>query len=132
MKFLWYFWQFPQSLLALILIAVLKPERREVYRGRVYYFYSRKTFISGVSLGEFVILPERYDNRAVRDHEWGHTVQSRMFGPLYLLVIGIASAVFNNLWDRVFHKGWTAARRTVWYYGRYPEAWADRLGGVER
>jgi hypothetical protein len=127
-----FLWQFPQTLLALILIAVLKPERRERYRGRVYYFYSRKTFISGVSLGEFVLLPERHNNRVTRDHEWGHTVQSRMFGPLYLLVIGIASAVFNNLWDRVFHKDWTAARRTAWYYRRYPEAWADRLGGVFR
>jgi hypothetical protein len=132
MNILLFLWQLPQSILALILIVILKPERRELYRGKRYYFYSRRTYISGVSLGEFVLLPERYDVPAVRDHERGHSWQSVFFGPLYLPVIGIPSAVFNNLWDRLFHGSWPAGRRAAWYYGRYPEAWADRLGGVKR
>jgi hypothetical protein len=51
---------------------------------------------------------------------------------LYLLAVGIPSGVFNNLWDRLFHRNWDAAKRHVWYYSRYAEKWADALGGVAR
>jgi hypothetical protein len=46
--------------------------------------------------------------------------------------IGIPSAIFNNLRDRLFHKKWSSQQRYKWYYSRYPEAWADRLGEVQR
>jgi len=45
---------------------------------------------------------------------------------------GADTKLFNNLWDRLFHKNWGAARRREWYYGRWPEKQADRLGGVTR
>jgi hypothetical protein len=49
-----------------------------------------------------------------------------------VIVIGIPSAVFNNLWDRLVHKKWPSTDRLKWYYNRYPEKWADKLGGVTR
>jgi hypothetical protein len=88
--------------------------------------------ISGVSLGELVFLPEEYDTHTTKDHEYGHSIQSRYLGPLYLLVVGIPSMLCNNLWDRWFHRGWTNQQRINWYYKRFPERWADRLGGVNR
>jgi hypothetical protein len=129
MKILLFLWQFPQTLLALLLITLFRPQRKEIYRNRIYYYGN---IPGGISLGEFVLLPERSNIEDTKNHEWGHTVQSRIFGPLYLLAVGIPSAVFNNLTDRIFHRNWKAEKRIAWYYGRYPEAWADKLGGVER
>jgi hypothetical protein len=87
-----------------------------------------------VSLGIFVfhtkhdsaIVPVGLENR---DHEWGHSVQSRTFGPLYLLIVGVPSAlrVFYAAMYRFF-KG----RRWGGYYDGWPENAADRLGGVDR
>ena len=50
----------------------------------------------------------------------------------FIVLIGISSAVFNNLWDRLFHRNWSTVERNKWYYNRYPENWADKLGGVVR
>ncbi|MDR1278874.1 MAG: hypothetical protein LBK02_08990 [Treponema sp.] len=136
MKALLFLWQFPQHLFALLVWGalrtagrVVRTERDGAPPGNVFITVRARGW--GVSLGRYIFLDAGYGGET-RKHERGHSWQSRIFGPLYLLVIGIASAVFNNLWDRVFHTGWAADRRTAWYYGRFPEAWADRLGGVRR
>jgi hypothetical protein len=130
LKILFYIWQFPQLLLARIVIILTKAKRDRYYKGKKVYCF-KKSFISGVSLGEYIILHEKYDKMTL-DHEYGHTIQSKIFGPLYLIIIGIPSALFNNTWDRLFHKNWKVKDRIKWYYSRYPEKWADKLGGVER
>ena len=55
-------------------------------------------------------------------HEYGHIRQSRMLGWLYLIVVGIPSA----LWA-LFYNGPKEG-----YYRFYTERWADRLGNVNR
>ena len=90
--------------------------------------------MAGVSLGKYDFLDLDYflwrDEKA-KLHEYGHSRQSRMLGPLYLIVIGLPS-VIGNLWDRLFHKGWEWKERERWYYNQPWEKWADKLGGVER
>jgi hypothetical protein len=130
-KILLYIWQFPQILLALLIINITNKKAQILYKDKKIYFFG-KNILSGVSLGEYIILSEYVKDKATLDHEYGHTIQSRIFGPLYLLVIGLPSAIGNNLWDRLFHKKWTFLRREKWYYSRYPEKWADKLGGVNR
>lgn len=129
-------WQLPQHLLALLIWAALKAagktgevERDSTPPGNV--FITTRTPGWGVSLGRYIFLDERY-NETTRKHERGHSLQSLVLGPLYLLAVGLPSAVGNNLWDRLFHQGWPAERRIRWYYSRYPEAGADRLGDVKR
>jgi hypothetical protein len=85
----------------------------------------------GASLGRYIFMDQRYTDEDWK-HEYGHSRQSLHWGPLYLPAIGIPSAVFNNLWDRIFHKYWPDADRHIWYYNRYPEKQADKLGGVSR
>jgi hypothetical protein len=128
-----YIWQLPQILVAFLVIHITKAKKEDkLYRNKKIYLF-KKSYISGISLGEYIILNERdSNNKLTLDHEYGHTIQSRIFGPLYLVVIGIPSAIFNNLWDRIFHKKWKNKERTIWYYSRYPEKWADDLGGVKR
>ena len=128
-----YIWQLPQHVLGLLLIAITgavrtnsfyTPVEARVYRQRKYKSW-------GISLGRYIIL-YYYTDCNTDYHELGHSVQSVWLGPLYLIVVGIPSAVFNNLWNRLFHKKWDRERRHKWYYSRYPEKQADKLGGVQR
>ncbi len=135
-RILRFLWQFPQNCLALILLLYLtkicrKTAEKEVYKGITYYWV--KDWRNGVSLGDYVLLGTVYHNPTYRtqEHEWGHTRQSLIFGPLYLLVIGLPSAL-GNLWDRIAHRGWSYKESARWYYSQPWEKWADRLGGVTR
>jgi hypothetical protein len=71
-----------------------------------------------ISLGLHVITNSK-DTKTL-DHEYGHTVQSERWGPLYLPVIGVKSLLevwFDN---------------DGYYYDDWPENEADKLGGVIR
>jgi hypothetical protein len=70
-------------------------------------------------------------NETTVRHELGHSLQSRYLGPLYLFVVGIPS-IYGNLVNRGKHRNWTASEKALWYYNRFPENWADKLGGVKR
>ena len=125
-------WQAPQNIAGLVFWQICR--QRSWFRGWSFSngVYVIKVSLSiGVSLGAYVFIEESWSENTVK-HELGHCRQSKLLGPLYLLLIGIPSAVFNNLWDRQFHKSWTSTQRQKWYYSRFPEAWADNLGGVQR
>lgn len=122
-------WQLPQHLLALILLHYYQDVR--LYRkenGRRYY--ACYDMPSGICLGNYIIL---HDASLGNDmlHEYGHSRQSRILGPLYLLIIGLPS-ILGNIYDQVFHSRWTYERSAQWYYKQPWEAWADKLGGVKR
>lgn len=59
-------------------------------------------------------------------HEYGHTIQSLILGPLYIILIGIPSFV----WAR--HGKFTKMRavKGISYSHYWTEKWADRLGEV--
>lgn len=135
-------WGFPQTLLGLILSKTFwigcKEENKlakefgielyvtpvRCYNGHPIFGWFYRT-VSGVSLGHYVFLHYYDNNETTLRHEYGHVVQSRMLGWLYLLVIGIPS-VYGNLLARVNE------HRAKTYYQHYPEHWADKLGGVKR
>jgi len=134
-EILMYVWQLPQHLLARVIWEALWLAKRIIqteydctFPGNVFITIRVKSM--GVSLGRYIFLDEGYGS-IDRKHERGHSFQSHTWGPLYLLVIGIPS-VIGNLWDRIFHKWWSAEKRSAWYYSRWPEKQADKLGGVER
>ena len=123
-------WQLLQSLAGLILVKSLGA-----VNGITWWLFERKgwfsRFISGVSLGKFIILAS--EDLITIQHEYGHSIQSKYLGLLYLPIVGIYSAVFCNLWYRTFHRLWTYYDRVYWYYKiRWTERWADTLGGVDR
>ena len=132
LKVLLFIWQLPQCLTGFIWTRFTKDKK--VIEGIPVWF--TKCFRAGVSLGEYIILDLVYKSvgpihlaKTVK-HEYGHTKQSRMLGVLYLIVVGIPSAT-RNVIDRIFHKNWSYEKSTKWYYGHYPENWADKLGGVK-
>jgi hypothetical protein len=128
-EILLYIWQLPQNLLGLIMLLFMRPYvSKEKYRG-ITYVVSKK-MSGGISLGNYVILSNTYKSKNISqktwDHEWGHTRDSRMFGPLYLIVIGLPSIIWAWMYGTIIktsHNG---------YYKFYTEKRADRLGGVVR
>lgn len=115
-----YIWQLPQNLVGLLFLLVLTGETR--HRLGSIRFYFLDSFPGGITLGEYIIVGTR-QQLTVR-HEFGHVRQSRMLGWLYLIVIGLPSALWALLGERI------APGKS--YYWFYTERWADRLGGVER
>ena len=128
-------WQFPQLLLGLILIKVTNAVERKICideRNHIYicyYHFERNTkftkFISGVSLGKYILLSDNNNSITTIKHEYGHSLQSEMLGILYLFIIGIPSSL-GNLYARYKNKS------SEWYYKQPWEKWADELAGVER
>ena len=128
-EILLYIWQLPQNLLGLIMMLFMIPYiSKEKYKG-ITYIVSKK-MSGGISLGNYVILSKSYENKLnclkVWDHEWGHTRDSRMFGPLYLIIIGLPSLIWAWLYGLLIPYTYNG------YYKFYTEKRADRLGGVDR
>ena len=127
-------WELPQNVLGACWFAAesalsrVSSVRRD--RGRLFI----ETRGTAVSLGLFVFWTAG-ENRwfwldeRTADHEFGHTFQSRMLGPLYLPLVGVPS-VLRVLYAVVFRE--VTGTRWEGYFDGYPEDWADRLGGVAR
>lgn len=114
------------------MIMVLKPRIHGIYTyNKSHILMIENLKVAGVSLGEFILIDSRYspalmNSRIVR-HEYGHTIQSRMLGPLYLLAVGIPSALRGVLISR-YGRAWGGPG----YEDGYPESWANKLGKVDQ
>ena len=127
-NFIIYIWQLPQNILGLLVIWFTKAvhyESTDTWETADYSF--------GVSLGNYIIFGIKVCSVSETSlkHEQGHQKQSLYLGWLYLIVIGLPSAL-GNIYDRVFHRMWNYQSRIKWYYSQPWEKWADKLGGVER
>lgn len=123
-------WQLPQNLLGLLLLLIYKREK-EYHRLNGRWFYYTEEMPSGISLGNYIIM-NREDRKDGMKHEYGHSIQSRILGPLYLLVIGLPSGLYNLI-DRFIVKKAVGWERSMQIYYNMPwERWADVLGRVHR
>ena len=122
------FWQwtygFVQTVAGLALLLRFARCPKFYYHGATVVVHDGK--FGGVSLGMFVFVNggrgEEW-KRAATVHEYGHTLQSLLLGPLYLFVIGIPSAVWCNA--PRFEK---MRRAGASYFDFYPEKWAEKWG----
>ena len=122
MKALRYIWELPQNLLGLLLRVIYKGTDSE-YEGAVVRRSLQMQ--GGISLGRYIIVSQ-FASKTTVMHEYGHCLQSRRLGWLYLLVIGLPSIVWAGLYGTVVKPTKNG------YYRFYTERWADRLGGVKR
>ena len=119
-KFQLWTWCFPQMLLG-FLVKVFTRARK------VDDHYEWNIKVGSLSLGEYIFLcPGHYGNEDTIKHEFGHTLQSRRLGWLYLIAIALPSIT----WAGCF--GWYRKKYGKSYYSFYTEKWADELGGVIR
>lgn len=123
---LYYFIQFSwgviQNIIGLLLFLILyiiNPKRRiKMYKQNIVTFWNNEY---GLSLGIFIFVGS--DNKKLLMHEYGHSIQSLIFGPLYLIVVGIPSL----LWALLFSK--YRKNKNISYGKFYTEKWANKLGG---
>ncbi len=137
-KLLLWIHQLPQNIIGFILSRNSECKVYTTIGGdNVIVYFNNRVFNCGVSLGNYIILDtenymnDSYNTRITVSHEHGHQIQSLHLGWLYLLLIGIPSAI-GNIIDRVFHKKWSSVARTKWYYNQIWEKSADNYGGVIR
>ena len=74
-----------------------------------------------MSLGVFIFLGT--DNKRLLSHEYGHTIQSLILGPLYLPFIGLPSFIWCNLpyYERMREE------KKYRYGSLYTEKWANHI-----
>lgn len=113
-----------QTLMGLCYFIISIKYPHEFYHGAVL---TRRPGIGGVSLGLFIFAND--DNSAgmsgkIAVHEFGHTIQSLILGPLYCLLIVPESMLWCALPPlRRFRQD-----RGISYYSFYTESWANKLG----
>ena len=119
-------WQLPQNLIGLLYYCTIRDEITKTIKpdDNSYSLYLKRSS-GGISLGKYVFAPAySYDLEFVMKHEVGHNIQSRMLGPLYLIIIGIPSLLWAMTHKKLFpNKD---------YYWFYPERWANKLAGIEQ
>lgn len=129
-------WGVPQTLLGFILFLKYYKCPHKIYHGCIRTKWER---YDGISLGLFIFTPnenapkligsknrERFKEycEKVAVHEYGHTYQSLIFGPLYLVVIGIVSLS----WAKMNRYKTLRKEYGVPYSFCWTEQWANALG----
>lgn len=120
-----FIWQIPQILASLFLLIFIhnKPVKYTNDKTGLTVWRVHHSFRTCWSMGPFIFVPDKQPER-IRKHESGHSVQSIYLGPVYLFAVGIPSAILLGI--RKAKK-----KDEKWYYSRYPENWANKLGGVD-
>ncbi|MBO4211902.1 MAG: hypothetical protein J5878_04520 [Oscillospiraceae bacterium] len=119
-------WGLPQTLVGALFYFYYRQKgcRRFRYQGAFVVIWTKEA--GSMSLGCFLFLHPDWTakDRALLEHEYGHTIQSLICGPLYLLAVGLPSLLWAGL--PVFQRH----RRTrgISYYAVYPEKQASSLG----
>lgn len=121
-KFLLYLWQLPQNLVGLILLMFLTNIITHTFKNITFYY--SKTFKGGISLGNYIIVGS-LDEKMVK-HEFGHSIQSKYLGWLYLPIIGLPSLIWCILYGSIIKPTPNG------YYKFWTERNADILGEVKR
>ncbi len=127
-------WGILQTLLGFVTFLCHIGDRHFIYHGAVVTVWKDK---SSVSLGMFVFVteepffckklgeypPEELSQRLLV-HEYGHTIQSLILGPLYLIVMGIPS----TLWGFLPQLNRKRQEQQISYFSFFTERWANYLG----
>ena len=118
-------WGLPQTFAGLVTFVILALRGRPHFTHHGAMVTIWKTW-AGLSLGPFIFINEREDgiDDGLLVHEYGHTIQSLILGPLYLLVIGLPSVI----WLKTPALSRRRRERGVSYYTFYTERWANSLG----
>lgn len=135
-RFVQWTWGLPQTLVGSVYYLLNIKQPHYEYHGSKVTIWKSK---SSLSLGMFTFIsddPFCYYESYQRDysetefskmllvHEYGHTIQSLIFGPLYLLLVGVPSILWSFL--PVFVR--KRERERLSYFSVYPERWANKLG----
>lgn len=111
-------WGIIQNIIGLVLFLCLVNRRHRTFHGAVITTWKLG---SSLSLGIFIFTARPYDLRLIQ-HEYGHTVQSLILGPIWPFVIGLPSLIWCGCFAKYREK------HSIDYYSFYTESWANKLG----
>ena len=128
-------WGILQTLLGFAHFLIYIKSKHYFYHGAIVTEWNNR---SSVSLGLFVFvtaepyfyekLKEEYSmeelSKRLLVHEYGHTIQSLLLGPLYLIVIGIPS----TLWGFLPYYNKKRKDERLSYFSCFTESWANACG----
>lgn len=112
-------WGLLQNILGFILWLFISHDECYFYHGA---YVKRWHHHSSLALGLFIFYGH-HDER-ILVHEYGHTIQSIILGPFYLLIIGIPSL----LWATLPYFKHLRKKKHISYYSLYCERSASKLG----
>ncbi|HEX4415267.1 MAG TPA: hypothetical protein VH107_16665 [Lacipirellulaceae bacterium] len=96
-------WELPQQLLGflmglfLLMRGTINPNAR-FFKGVLFIETSSFKKGCGVSLG-YIVIHGPDSPGSLKQHEFGHCIQSRVLGPFYLLLIGVPSFLWATGWS---------------------------------
>ena len=115
-------WGILQTILGAIFFLNVRHYPHRFYRGCIDTQWNTR---GGLSLGLFIFTPkdEVPNAEKIRVHEYGHSIQSIVLGPLYL-VVGLISVT----WARMPCFVRLRKEKKVPYTACFVESWASRWG----
>ena len=134
-RILYFFWQYTwgciQTLIGFIGFLLNLKSRHYFYHGAIITEWS-KPFSTSLGLFVFLSINPPRDKRNLEEntysktlvHEYGHTIQSLLLGPLYMLVIGLPSSI----WFMVPRYKKSRKENNISYFSFYTEKWANSCG----
>ena len=127
-------WGIIQNIVGFIMLLINIKQKHYYYKGTIITVWDKEEYCMGIGMFIFISkqcpkdpkqnlsLHECFDRTKV--HEYGHTIQSIILGPLFLLVIGLPSCIWANLSSLKQYR----KNNKISYYSFYPERWANYLG----
>ena len=127
-------WGFIQNIMGLICCAFCIKSKHFLYHGAVVTFWNKEAcmglgmfiFMSKntISCGNVQEVLKNAHAKEILIHEYGHTIQSVILGPLFIFVIGIPSLVW------AYHPYYRNKRKkeNISYLTAWQECWASSLG----
>ena len=121
-----FIWGLPQNFVGGIMYLALARKAKSKTRYKDSFVLQMDKNIGAVSLGMFIFLFSDYgsDTKEITMHEYGHSIQSKILGPLYLLVIGLPSIIWAGLFEKY------RTKHKISYYSFFTEKWANKLVGL--
>ena len=116
-------WGLPQTLTGAF-VFLFTEGKTGTYRCAVHKKWKKS---EGLSLGLFMFTSPRASGR-IKDHEYGHCLQSLILGPLYLPLIGLPSLIWCSSGKADGYR----KRKKKDYFSFYTEKTADALGKAKK
>jgi len=127
-------WGIIQNIIGLIVFLANIKHEHHYYKGTIVTTWDKEGSCMGIGMFIFMSKKISQDTKQglssqevferTKVHEYGHTIQSIILGPLFLPVIGIPSFLWANVPKlRQYRKN-----NNISYYSFYPEKWANYLG----
>ena len=116
-------WGILQTLAGAAVFLVLIKRKHFIYRAGIGTLWSRG---ESLSLGLFFFVSEQSPEDRQNElcaHEYGHSIQSVILGPMFLPVLGLPS----SLWCMMPYFERRRARKGRSYYSLYTERWANAI-----